>query len=97
MIQFDENFNLEAVRERLRKMDDAALLRWGQAAARLSSQTEVLACRPRPRAMSSDGDGARSNATPSDGGPYSTVVYFRWSAEKCSDGRRPGSFADAVP
>jgi hypothetical protein len=44
-----------------------------------------------------DGDGARLSAAPSDGGPYSTVVYFRWSAEKCSDGGRPGSCADAVP
>jgi hypothetical protein len=39
MIQLDENFDLEAVRERLRR---AALLRWGQAAARLSSQREIF-------------------------------------------------------
>jgi hypothetical protein len=42
MIQLDENFDLQAVRERLRRMDDAALLRWGQAAARLSSQREIF-------------------------------------------------------
>jgi hypothetical protein len=33
MTQFDENCDIEAVRERLRRMDDAALLRWGQVAA----------------------------------------------------------------
>jgi hypothetical protein len=42
MIQLDENFDFEAVRERLRRMDDAALLKWGQAAARLSSQREIF-------------------------------------------------------
>jgi hypothetical protein len=42
MIQLEENFDLEDLRERLRRMDDALLLRWGQAAAALSDQREVF-------------------------------------------------------
>jgi hypothetical protein len=42
MIQLEENFDLEDLRERLRRMDDALLLRWGQEAAALSDQREVF-------------------------------------------------------
>ena len=42
MIQLEESFNLESLRQRLRRMDDAMLLRWGKAAAELSGQREVF-------------------------------------------------------
>jgi hypothetical protein len=42
MIQLEEGFNLESLRQRLRRMDDALLLRWGRAAAELSGQREVF-------------------------------------------------------
>jgi hypothetical protein len=42
MIRFEESFDLEGLRERLRRMDDAMLLRWGRAAAALSGQREVF-------------------------------------------------------
>jgi hypothetical protein len=43
MIQSDEeSFDLEGLRERLRRMDDAMLLRWGKAAAELAGQRAVF-------------------------------------------------------
>jgi hypothetical protein len=42
MIQFEESFDLEGLRERLRRMDDAMLLGWGRAAAALAGQREVF-------------------------------------------------------
>jgi hypothetical protein len=40
MVQMEETLDLE--RLRLRRMDDALLLRWGRAAAALSDQREVF-------------------------------------------------------
>jgi hypothetical protein len=42
MVQLKEGFDIESLRERLRRMDDAMLLRWGRAAAALSGQREVF-------------------------------------------------------
>jgi hypothetical protein len=42
MIQLEESFDLESLRQRLRRMDDALLLRWGRAVAALSDQREVF-------------------------------------------------------
>ena len=42
MIQWEENFDIEGLRQRLRRMGDALLLRWGRAAAALSDQREVF-------------------------------------------------------
>ena len=75
MIQLDENFDLQAVRERLRRMDDAALLRWGQAAARLSSQREIFRLQAEAaREEWRPGAGARTSRAPNDGGPYKLGV-----------------------
>jgi hypothetical protein len=40
MIQLEESFDLEG--QRLRRMDEALLLRWGRAAAELSNQRKVF-------------------------------------------------------
>jgi hypothetical protein len=45
MIQLEESFNIEGLRQRLRRMDDAMLLRWGQAAAALSTSARYFACK----------------------------------------------------
>jgi hypothetical protein len=42
MIQLKENFDIEALRRRLRRMDDAMVLRWGRAAAALADQRKVF-------------------------------------------------------
>ena len=42
MIQLEETLDIEGLRQRLQRMDDALLLRWGRAAAALSGQREVF-------------------------------------------------------
>jgi hypothetical protein len=42
MIQMEGTLDLEGLRQRLRRMDDALLVRGGQAAAALSDQREVF-------------------------------------------------------